>query len=146
MSRTVSKLEYFALDKPWMYLSIISLAVMMIIVAMGNPLLPVPELSKIGWSWHHIPEIMTFLFLGMWWSELRIHNKIHYALTIIISTVFALSYIFSMNITDLAFFGVLFSIAFLIGAFIVLAYKLLRQRQQKQFADRHRKPTFPSQT
>ena len=144
MSTTANKLEYFALNKPWMYLSVISLVVMMILVMVGNPLLPLPELSRSGWSWHHIPEIMTFIFLGMWWSELRIHNKIHYALTIIIGTVFALAYVFSMNINDLAFFGILFSTAFLIGACVVLVGRLLRRKQDKQFASTKGKTLFPS--
>lgn len=129
-----------------MYLSVISLAVMMILVMLGNPLLPLPELSKSGWSWHHIPEITTFVFLGMWWSELRIHNKIHYALTIIIGTVFALSYIFSMKVNDLAFFGILFSVAFIVGAFAVIAGRLLRRKQTKQLAPEKRKTLFPSRT
>ena len=144
MSTTPSRLEYFALNKPWMYLSVISLAVMMILVQLGNPLLPLPELSNSGWSWHNIPEIMPFVFLGMWWSELRIHDKIHYALTIIVGTVFALAYIFSMNINDLAFFGILFSTAFLIGAFAVLVGRLLKRKQDRQFASTRGETLFPS--
>jgi len=55
-----------ALNKPWLYLCICSYVAMWLLVWMGNPLLPISSLANYGWAWHHIPEILAFLFLGMW--------------------------------------------------------------------------------
>ena len=37
----------------------------LIIVLLGNPLLPIPSLAQQGWAWHHIPELLCFFFGGM---------------------------------------------------------------------------------
>ncbi len=60
-----------ALNKPWFYLCICSYVAMWVLVWMGNPLLPISSLANYGWAWHHIPEILSFLFLGMWLGSLR---------------------------------------------------------------------------
>jgi len=39
---------------------------MWLLVWSGNPLLPIQFLAKEGWSWHHVPEILSSVFLGMW--------------------------------------------------------------------------------
>jgi hypothetical protein len=55
-----------ALKKPWLYLSLTCYGVMWLLVWLGNPLLPIPILANYGWCWHHIPEITSSVFFGIW--------------------------------------------------------------------------------
>lgn len=60
-------IRFLALKEPWLYLSLICYFIANIIVIwLGNPLLPLAILAKYGWAWHHIPEILGLLFLGMY--------------------------------------------------------------------------------
>ena len=61
-----------ALNKPWLYLFIFCYVTMMIFVQLGNPLLPIPSLAQYGWAFHHIPEILGFFFIGMWFGDFKI--------------------------------------------------------------------------
>lgn len=76
MMKISSVLNYFALNKPWLYLSMFFFALMWIIVLLGNPLLPISLLAKYGWSWHHIPEFFGFFFFGMWFGDIRVFQLI----------------------------------------------------------------------
>jgi len=74
MGRTMAKIltyvvEATALNKPWLYLWLCSYVAMVLLVWMGNPLLPIASLANYGWAWHHIPEVLTFLFLGIWFGS-----------------------------------------------------------------------------
>jgi hypothetical protein len=44
---------------------------MWLLVWSGNPLLPIQFLATYGWSWHHVPEILSSFFLGMWVGSFR---------------------------------------------------------------------------
>lgn len=57
---------WMGFNTPWVYLCLFCYVIMMLIVTLGNPLLPIPSLAYSGWSWHHIPEIFASLFWGMW--------------------------------------------------------------------------------
>lgn len=39
---------------------------MWVLVWSGNPLLPIQFLARYGLAWHHVPEILSSVFLGMW--------------------------------------------------------------------------------
>ena len=59
-----------ALNKPWLYLVALNYFFTMLFVWVGNPLLPIQSLAIYGWAWHHIPEILSFFFLGLWLGSL----------------------------------------------------------------------------
>ena len=59
----------FALKKAWPYLFLGSLLSMMVLVFSGNPQLPILQIQ--GLSWHHIPEISMFFFLGVWFGDFK---------------------------------------------------------------------------
>ncbi|MCW4045746.1 MAG: hypothetical protein NWE94_09565 [Candidatus Bathyarchaeota archaeon] len=63
-------IRFLALDKPWLYLVVLGYFSAMILVWAGNPVLPIQALASRGWAWHHVPEILSFLFLGMWLGSL----------------------------------------------------------------------------
>ena len=60
---------YFALKKLWPYLFLGSFLSMMTLVFSGNPKLSI--LPIVGLSWHHIPEILMFFFLGVWFGDFK---------------------------------------------------------------------------
>jgi hypothetical protein len=60
---------YFALKKLWLYLFLGSFVSMMVLVFLGNPKLPILPIA--GLSWHHIPEILMFFFLGVWLGDFK---------------------------------------------------------------------------
>lgn len=93
-------LDYFALNKPWLYLTVFCWIIMQIIFLLGNPLLPSSLLSKYGYAWHHIPEILMFFFSGVWWSEWKIFSsrKIQDVLSIIILTGVFLGYSLTISL------------------------------------------------
>lgn len=72
MSRNYARLlnNFLALNKPWLYLVICFYFLALLLVFVGNPLLPIQDLAKLGWAWHHIPEILSFFFLGMYLGSL----------------------------------------------------------------------------
>ena len=65
MSRTRFMINFLALNKPWLHLFALCCFFTLIFVLIGNPVLPIQALATYGWAWHHIPEILSFLFLGM---------------------------------------------------------------------------------
>jgi hypothetical protein len=62
--------DFLALNRPWPYLVALCSFFTMIFVFIGNPTLPIQALATYGWAWHHLPEILSFLFLGMWLGSL----------------------------------------------------------------------------
>jgi len=89
----VKIIRIMAFHKPWFYLCLVSYVFTHILVWAGNPLLPFQFLASYGWAWHHIPEILSFLFLGMWFgswgflssSEFNYFDLIPLTLLIVIS-------------------------------------------------------------
>ena len=69
----IRKIDFFveilALKSPWLYLCVSFYIGMWALVQIGNPLLPIQVLAKYGLAWHHIAELLTFLFLGMWFAS-----------------------------------------------------------------------------
>jgi hypothetical protein len=61
--------DFLALKSPWLYLCVSLYIGMWALVRIGNPLLPIQVLAKYGLAWHHIPELLAFLFLGMWFGS-----------------------------------------------------------------------------
>jgi hypothetical protein len=59
-----------ALNKPWFYFIVLCSFFGMLLVWMGNSVLPVQGLASSGWAWHHIPEIASSFFLGAWLGSL----------------------------------------------------------------------------
>jgi len=70
VSETQSVTYLLALKKPWLYLVILCYFFATILVLAGNPILPIQALAAYGWAWHHLPEILSFLFLGMYLGSL----------------------------------------------------------------------------
>jgi hypothetical protein len=70
VSRTQFVISFLALNKPWLYVVALCSFFTMIFVYVGNPVLPIQALARYGWAWHHIPEIISFLFFGMWLGSL----------------------------------------------------------------------------
>jgi|WetSurMetagenome_2_1015567.scaffolds.fasta_scaffold08601_3 hypothetical protein len=52
--------------KIWLIACILSFVIMWLFVLAGNLPLPVEVLAMNGWDWHHIPEIASSIFYGMW--------------------------------------------------------------------------------
>jgi len=69
-SRRHRAVRFFALDKPWLYLVIGCYFVTMTLVWAGNPALPMESLARDGWTWHHVPEVLGFLFFGIYLASL----------------------------------------------------------------------------
>lgn len=66
-------IRYLIRFMAWFCLSWFCFIIMIIIVfVFGNPLLPIPSLAQHGWAWHHIPEILGFLFSGIWFGNFKI--------------------------------------------------------------------------
>jgi len=88
----------------WLYLSAFCGAVTGIIVLLGNPLLPIYSLAQHGWAWHHIPEVLSFLFFGMGLGAVKgaILKEINWKETIyliILTTIsLALLVVYALNI------------------------------------------------
>ena len=70
MSRIWFLINFLALKKPWLYLVSLCYFFTMMFVWIGNPVLPIQVLASYGWAWHHIPEILSFFFFGMWLGSL----------------------------------------------------------------------------
>jgi hypothetical protein len=70
VTRTLFMINFLALNKPWLYLVALCYFFTLIFVWIGNPVLPIQALARYGWAWHHIPEISSFLFLGMYLGSL----------------------------------------------------------------------------
>jgi hypothetical protein len=65
----------------------LSYVIMLLIVWLGNPLLPIEFLAQYGWAWHHIPEISGIFFLGMWFGSMKLpqyNTFLHIALLLIL--------------------------------------------------------------
>lgn len=70
MQQSPSMIEQLAFKKPWLYLVVLCYIFAMILVLAGNPTLPIGLLATYGWAWHHLPEVLSFLFLGMYLGSL----------------------------------------------------------------------------
>ncbi len=70
LSGQFSIINQLAFRKPWLYLVVSCYFLSMILVFAGNPTLPIDALATHGWSWHHLPEVSSFLFLGMYLGSL----------------------------------------------------------------------------
>jgi hypothetical protein len=94
-------LSFFALDKPWLYSCLASFLAMWVIVILGNPQLPIPQLAKYGWAWHHVPEFSGFLFLGIWFGDFKIQSgkRIGWADAIYLAILTAMSLIETFSFT-----------------------------------------------
>lgn len=111
MSLTITKfLRYTGLSKPWFYLGICSYVIMWLLVWSGNPLLPIQFLENGGWAWHHIPEISTFSFLGMWFGSLGFlpSDKFNYfdAIPLVMLTI--------ISVYELASFFIIFWVVLIV--------------------------------
>ncbi len=65
LERSKRTLKNFFLDV-FLLLMLSCLIIMFLLVAAGNPLLPVQSLANSGLGFHHIAEISGFFFFGMW--------------------------------------------------------------------------------
>lgn len=112
---------FLALDKPWFYLMILDYIIMWLLVLFGNPPLPFVFLSQFGWAWHHIPEMLSIVFAGMWISSWKIFSSAKIDLLDGVSVVLILIFAF---LSAIAFSKVLWlvlliqSLPFLVGYFI----------------------------
>ena len=70
VSRSHFLITFLALHKPWLYLVALCYLFTMAFVALGNPALSIQALERHGLTWHHIPEILAFSFLGVWLGSL----------------------------------------------------------------------------
>lgn len=100
--------DTMALNKPWLYLSICSYVVMWLSVLIGNPKLPIQFLANYGWAWHHIPEILSFLFFGTWLASMKFlsSNKLNYFDTIPFAVLTLIS-IYELASSHIVFWAIL---------------------------------------
>jgi hypothetical protein len=70
VSGTQFMVDFLALNKPWLHLVALCCFFTLFFVWTGNPMLPIQALATYGWAWHHLPETLSFLFLGMWLGSL----------------------------------------------------------------------------
>ena len=107
--------HFFALDKPWLYLIAVCYLTTMTLVLVGNPLLPLELLANDGWAWHHIPEILAFLFFGIYLANLGYLSRenLNYldSSTLILVTVVCLAYAAVISYNQM--FRIVLTIAFI---------------------------------
>ncbi|MCX8154135.1 MAG: hypothetical protein N3E52_06860 [Candidatus Bathyarchaeota archaeon] len=121
-------INFMALDKPWLYLFALFAFFTILLVWLGNPLLPMQGLQEYGLAWHHIPEIISFLLFGMWLGSLGYLSteSLTYLdfLTLVLTATIILAY--AKIISYLTMFPIVLTIA-LIPSF--LGYFLVRLHQ-----------------
>ncbi len=114
-SRNKNIIRFFALDKPWPYLVVLSYFLTMVLVWSGNPLLPIEYLATNRWAWHHIPEVFGFLFFGVYLASLGyLHGESLTYLdgaTLILLTIVTLSYAAVISYNEM--FRIVLAIVFL---------------------------------
>jgi hypothetical protein len=140
MNETASKkkrvIRFFALDKPWPYLVILSYLVTMALVWVGNPVLPLEPLASVGWAWHHIPEIFGFLFFGIYLANLGYLSteNLNYldSTTLILVAVVCLSYAAVISYNEM--FRVVLVIVFIPSFSGYFAARFRSIRRNKKFA------------
>jgi len=105
---------------------------MLIIVQFGNPLLPFPSLSRWGWAWHHIPEILMFLFFGMWWGEWKTFptRRLQDVITTLIAATIMFLFSFGVNLLFAFVVGVIAVIPWLVGYLFVRSYSVGQATQK----------------
>ncbi len=95
-SRTRHAIRFFALNEPWPYLVVFCFSLTWGLVWVGNPVLPFEPLASAGWAWHHIPEILGFLFFGIYLANLGYLPKENLSYldsgTLVLVTVVCLGY------------------------------------------------------
>ena len=97
-SKTKFVINFMGLNKPWLYLMAICYILVNVFVWMGNPVLPIQALAQYGWAWHHVPEILAFVFLGIYLGSLgylslekiSYFDSIAFVLILVASIIYAL--------------------------------------------------------
>ncbi|MCW4007090.1 MAG: hypothetical protein NWF09_00140 [Candidatus Bathyarchaeota archaeon] len=133
----VSRIRFFisfmALDKPWFYLFALFASFTIMLVWLGNPLLPAPSLQEYGLAWHHIPEIISFLLFGMWLGSLGYLSteSLTYSdfLTLVLTATIILAY--AKIISYLTMFPIVLTIALIpsfAGYFTIRLYQIRKAK------------------
>lgn len=136
MSRIRFFISFMALDKPWLYLFALFALFTIMLVWLGNPLLPAPSLQEYGLAWHHIPEIISFLLFGTWLGSLGYLSteSLTYRdfLTLMHTAAIILAY--AKIISYLTLFPIVLTIALIplfLGYFTVRLYKIHKARRKR---------------
>jgi hypothetical protein len=117
-------INFLALDKPWLHLVTSCYFLTMIFVWIGNPMLPIQDLATYGWAWHHLSEISSFLFLGMYLGSLGYLSSesltYHDSFALFLVTVVGIGY--AESISYIKLFPIVLIIVFIpsfLGYFII---------------------------
>jgi hypothetical protein len=121
--------NFLALDKPWLYLVFCFYFLTLFLVWMDNPLLPIQALAKQGWAWHHIPEILSFFFLGMYLGSLGYLSleSFTYLDSFALFLIALVGIIYAEIISYIMMFPIVLTIVFIpsfLGYFTIRLYKI----------------------
>jgi hypothetical protein len=124
---------FLALNKPWPYLSAFCFFLTMILVWIGNPTLPIQALATYGWAWHHLPEILSFLFLGMWLGSLKYLSleslTYHDSFPLFLLAIVGIAY--AKTISYIKLFPIVLTIVFIpciLGYFAIRLYNIQKSK------------------
>ncbi len=134
LSEPFSITNQLAFRKPWLYLVASCYILSMILVLAGNPTLPIDALGTHGWSWHHLPEVSSFLFLGMYLGSLGYLSSesftYHDSFALFLLAVVGLGY--AQIISYIRMFPVVLTIVFIpsfFGYFIIRFHSIRKFRK-----------------
>jgi hypothetical protein len=95
---------------------------------MGNPVLPIEYFARYGWAWHHIPEILSFFFIGLYLGSLGYlsSESLTYLDSLTLLLIVVVGVIYADIISYIAMFPIVLVIVFIpsfIGYFFIRLYK-----------------------
>jgi hypothetical protein len=136
VSKTRFMIDFMALSKPWLYLMVICWFVTILLVWLGNPVFPIQPLAEIGLAWHHIPEIISFLFLGMYLGSLGFLSleNLSYLDGVTLTLVTIVFVAYAASISYFTMFRIVLAIAFVpsfFGFFIVRFHNIEKSKKSK---------------
>jgi hypothetical protein len=126
-------INFLALNKPWLYLVAYFYFFTLLFVWIGNPKLPIQTFAGHGWAWHHIPEILSFFFLGMYLGSLgylSIEN-LTYLDSFALFLIALVGIVYAEIISYITMFPIVLTIVFIpsfLGYFAIRLYKTKKSR------------------
>ena len=127
-------INFLALDKPWLYLVIYCYFFTFLFVLIGNPVLPIESFARYGWAWHHIPEILSFFFLGLYLGSLGYLSveSLTYLDSFTLFLIAAVGIVYAEIISYITMFPIVLIIVFIpsfIGYFAIRLHKTKKSRK-----------------
>ena len=134
MSRARIIINFLALNKPWLYLVACCCFFTLLFVWIGNPVLPIQALARHGWTWHHIPEILAFFFLGMYLGSLGYlsSESLTYHDSFALFLIAVVGIVYAEIISYITLFPIVLTIVFIpsfLGYFTLRLHKTKKSRK-----------------